>query len=91
MKPLGLAGKNLKSRGPFKVAVAKTFAVCIRNTGYEVYLKWRKIYEVLRDAQAQQHKQLRVRDESGEDYLYHLFIEREFQGSRFARALWELA
>jgi prophage antirepressor-like protein len=35
-----------------------------------VWLERRKIYEVLRDTQAEQHKQLIVVDESGEDYLY---------------------
>ena len=48
----------------------KEFAVCIRNTGYEVSLERRKIYEVLPDADASKHKQLRIVDESGEDYLY---------------------
>ena len=52
------------------MTVARTFAVCIGNLGYEVSLERRKIYEVLRDTQAEQHKQLRVVDESGEDYLY---------------------
>jgi len=48
----------------------KKFAVCIRNTGYEASLERRKIYEVLPDFDAAEHKQLRVVDESGEDYLY---------------------
>ena len=30
----------------------------------------RKIYQVLPDAEAAKHKQVRVIDESGEDYLY---------------------
>ena len=45
-------------------------AVCIRNTGYEVSLERRKIYNVLADPEAKKHKMLRVVDESGEDYLY---------------------
>jgi hypothetical protein len=48
----------------------KEFAVCIRNKGYEASLERRKIYEVLPDADAEKHKQLRIVDESGEDYLY---------------------
>lgn len=47
-----------------------TFAVCVRNAGYEASLELRKIYEVLKDDQARQHGQLRVIDESGEDYLF---------------------
>jgi hypothetical protein len=48
----------------------KTFAVCVRNKGYEVSLERRKIYQVLPDVQAAKHRQVRVIDESGEDYLY---------------------
>ena len=49
---------------------AKEFAVCLKNRGYEVSLERRKIYQVLPDAEAAKHNQLRVIDESGEDYLY---------------------
>lgn len=47
-----------------------TFAVCIQNTGYDVSLELRKIYEVLKDDEASCHGLLRVIDESGEDYLF---------------------
>jgi hypothetical protein len=46
------------------------FAVCICNDGYPVSLETRKIYELLRDAEAARHHQVRVIDESGEDYLF---------------------
>lgn len=46
------------------------FAVCLDNRGNEVSLELRKLYEVLPDADAKKHGQLRVIDESGEDYLY---------------------
>jgi hypothetical protein len=49
---------------------AKQFVVCLKNRGYEVSLERRKIYQVLPDVQAAKHRQLRVIDESGEDYLY---------------------
>lgn len=52
------------------MAASRKFVVCVRNTGYEVSLETRKIYEVLRDPEAAKHKQIRVIDESGEDYLY---------------------
>ena len=48
----------------------RKLAVCLRNTGYEVSLERRKIYEILPDVDAARHGQLRVVDESGEDYLY---------------------
>ncbi len=55
---------------------AKTFALCLRNTGYEVSLEPRKLYQVLPDREASSHGQIRVVDESGEDYLYpkNLFL-----------------
>ena len=49
---------------------AKRFVVCLRNSGYEASLERRKIYRVLPDADAARHRQIRVIDESGEDYLY---------------------
>jgi hypothetical protein len=49
---------------------AKQFAVCLRNDGYGVSLEPRKIYQVLPDLEAAKHRQVRVIDESGEDYLY---------------------
>ena len=50
--------------------LAKKFVVCLKNKGYEVSLEPRKIYQVLPDSDAAKHGQLRVIDESGEDYLY---------------------
>lgn len=46
------------------------FAVCVRNEGYEASLELRKIYEVVPDQVAGRHRQIRVIDESGEDYLF---------------------
>ena len=51
-------------------ARSKRFAVCLKNTGYEASLEPRKIYEVVPDQEAEKHRQIRVIDESGEDYLY---------------------
>lgn len=48
----------------------KHFAICIYNEGYEVSLEKRKLYEVLADSDATRHHQIRIIDESGEDYLY---------------------
>lgn len=49
---------------------AKQFVVCLRNDGYDGSLERRKIYQVLPDPEAAKHRQIRVIDESGEDYLY---------------------
>jgi hypothetical protein len=40
------------------------------NAGYEASLERRKIYVALPDAHAEKLGQIRVIDESGEDYLY---------------------
>lgn len=48
----------------------KHFMICVNNRGYEASLEARKIYEVLSDRAAEKHQQIRVIDESGEDYLY---------------------
>ncbi|HVP09392.1 MAG TPA: hypothetical protein VMT02_07720 [Burkholderiales bacterium] len=48
----------------------KQFAVCLKNDGYEVSLERRKIYQVLPDPEAAKYRQVRVIDESGDDYLY---------------------
>jgi len=49
---------------------ARKFVVCLKNKGYEVSLEPWKIYQVLPDPDAARHRQLRVVDESGDDYLY---------------------
>jgi hypothetical protein len=48
----------------------KHFAVCVNNSGYEGALELRKLYEIIDDSSAEKHNQVRVIDESGEDYLY---------------------
>jgi hypothetical protein len=46
------------------------FAVCINNTEYPASLERHKIYQVLPDEEAARDGDIRVIDESGEDYLY---------------------
>ena len=50
----------------------KHFVLCIDNTDYEASLITRKVYEVISDEQAEKDDLIRVIDESGEDYLYHI-------------------
>ena len=52
------------------MAARKSFVVCLHNEGYPASLELRKIYEALADADATKQGQIRVIDESGEDYLY---------------------
>ncbi|MEK6287473.1 MAG: hypothetical protein AABO57_17155 [Acidobacteriota bacterium] len=46
------------------------FAVCIDNSDYPASLELCKIYRVLPDEDAAEDGDLRIVDESGEDYLY---------------------
>jgi hypothetical protein len=48
----------------------RRFAVCVRNKGYEASLERNKIYLALSDPQAEKDGDIRIVDESGEDYLY---------------------
>lgn len=48
----------------------RTFALCLRNKGYEASLEPRKFYEAVPDVDAASHGQVRIIDESGEDYLF---------------------
>lgn len=46
------------------------FAVCINNSEYPASLELHKIYRVLPDEEAALDGDVRIIDESGEDYLY---------------------
>lgn len=46
------------------------FVVCLETGDYAVSLELWKVYRVLPDAEAERHAQVRVIDESGEDYVY---------------------
>jgi hypothetical protein len=46
------------------------FVVCIKNIDYPASLELHKIYRVLIDEDATSEGDIRIIDESGEDYLY---------------------
>lgn len=46
------------------------FVVCVKNKNYGAALELRKLYQVVADEAAAKLGQIRVIDESGEDYLY---------------------
>ena len=75
MKRTALAKKSLSARGTSTssrrpAAKRRKFAVCVQNKGYEASLERNKIYTVLPDEEAERDGDLRVIDESGEDYLF---------------------
>lgn len=51
-------------------ASSTRFVVCIANDGYETSLQRNKIYAVLEDAEAAGDGDVRIIDDTGEDYLY---------------------
>jgi hypothetical protein len=75
MKRTGSAAKSSNASGiSTKRGRARSravrFAVCLRNDGYEASLERNKIYVVIPDAAAERDGDLRVVDESGDDYLF---------------------
>jgi hypothetical protein len=50
--------------------ISTEFVVCLRNEGYVASLELHKIYRIIPDLDAEKDGDLRIVDESGEDYLY---------------------
>lgn len=80
MKHRASAKRNSNARGTAtrtrkSAPSGHQFVVCVDNGGYEASLERNKIYVVLLDKAAEKDGDLRVIDESGEDYL--------FSGDRF--------
>jgi hypothetical protein len=48
----------------------RRFAICIDNSHYPSSLELHKVYRVVSDEDAEKDGDLRIIDESGEDYLY---------------------
>lgn len=48
----------------------KRFAICIDNVGFDNDLKVGSVYQVLPDESAARSHDLRIIDETGEDYVY---------------------
>lgn len=74
MKRMGSGKKKSSGNGTSTKAKLKPksggFVVCINNSEYPASLELFKIYRVLPDSDAAKEGDLRVIDESGEDYLY---------------------
>jgi hypothetical protein len=60
----------LTSSRPDTQESPRRFAVCVKNEGYEASLERNKIYVLVPDPDAEKDGDIRVVDESGEDYLY---------------------
>ena len=46
------------------------FVVCVNNEGYEASLELHKLYQVVPDKTVEEDGDIRIIDESGEDYIY---------------------
>ncbi len=53
-----------------KTKTTPSFAICVNNNEYPASLELHKIYRILPDKDAQTDGDLRIVDESGEDYLF---------------------
>lgn len=75
-KLMGLARKSTRSKGLSSSPKTSAqrgearFVLCVLNKDYPASLELRKVYQALADEQASRSHQVRVIDESGEDYLY---------------------
>jgi hypothetical protein len=50
--------------------IPQEFVVCINNENYPASLELHKIYRLIQDEDADAEGDIRIVDESGEDYLY---------------------
>ena len=66
----GKHGTGVARRGTLRRRAAAEFVVCIENSGYPASLELHKIYRVVPDEEAMREGDVRIVDESGEDYLY---------------------
>lgn len=64
------SARNTSTRSRKSTATRRRFAVCVDNEGYEASLERNKIYVVVSDKVAETAGDIRVIDESGEDYLF---------------------
>jgi hypothetical protein len=77
MKRTGSGGKKPRSNGSSTCPKRRStthrtagYVLCVKNDGYPASLEVRKVYRALKDVEGAKHRQRRVIDESGEDYLF---------------------
>lgn len=72
-----------------KKNVTSGFAICIENSEYPASLELHKLYRILPDEEAALDGDVRIIDESGEDYLYpaeyFVFVDLPGETARVVR------
>ena len=68
----------------------KNFVKCLNNEGYEASLDQGREYRFIPDEEAARHNQLRIVDESGEDYLYPGSYFSQGTAKRKGPTLWKV-
>jgi hypothetical protein len=78
------SARSTSTRSRRATATDRQFAVCVDNNGYEASLERNKISVVLSDKNAESDTDIRMVDESGEDYLFSAarFVPPRGSGSR---------
>jgi hypothetical protein len=67
---LNINGNDMLTNSTQAPGTDRQFFVCVQNEGYEASLELHKIYRSQPDEEAKRDGDLRIIDESGEDYLY---------------------
>jgi len=75
--------KHLKHREKKSVR----FAVCLNNSGYKASLELHKIYRIIPDEDTAEDGDIRIVDESGEDYFHRKVKTTGFQPVSFSHAI----
>ena len=70
MRPTVSVEKSSSESAIWISQMENLFAICVDNSEYPASLELHKTYRVLPDEDAQKDGDLRVVDESGEDYLF---------------------
>ena len=79
----GSSGTSTEAGGRGRAGTS--LVICLENTGYEASLESRKVYARMTDPEAAKHGQVRIVDESGEDYLYPARLFRRLRVSETLR------
>jgi hypothetical protein len=67
---MGEVRRKSRLKSTWSKILNRKFLLCVNNEGYEASLELRKLYEKKPDKGAEKHGQVRIIDESGEDYLF---------------------